>query len=217
MADFFTHFSCVLDVGTPDNAARALELYQAFMEEIAREDVPSAGFLLSIQPEHGGTALWICDKVTGDPQQVILFVQRCAKAFRLDGSLGLPMGQHLLAATGQRLRRRRACARSHDRRDHHLDRHERLAGPDARTTSREARSAMSIPDHARANFQTLLRAAADSNLALVECIDAVTGEPRYVICAVGRNGRDFLFTPFGHLADGNPFDAYIPPSEPPAS
>ena len=67
---------------------------------------------------------------------------------------------------------------------------------------------MSIPDHARANFQTLLRAAADGNLALMECIDAVTGEPRYVICAVGRGGTHFLFTPFGHLADGNPFDAY---------
>jgi hypothetical protein len=74
---------------------------------------------------------------------------------------------------------------------------------------------MSIPDHARANFQTLLRAAADGNLALMECIDAVTGESRYVICAVGRDGRHFLFTPFGHLADGNPFDAYLPPSGPP--
>ena len=50
----------------------------------------------------------------------------------------------------------------------------------------------------------------------MESIDAITGEPRYVICAVGRDGRDFLFTPFGHLADGNPFDAYLPPSEPPA-
>jgi hypothetical protein len=29
MADFFTHLSCVLDVGTPDNAARALDLYNA--------------------------------------------------------------------------------------------------------------------------------------------------------------------------------------------
>jgi hypothetical protein len=73
---------------------------------------------------------------------------------------------------------------------------------------------MSIPDHARANFETLLRAAADSNLALMECKDAVTSEPRYVICAVGRDGTDFVFTPFGHLADGNPFDAYQPPSEP---
>ncbi len=71
---------------------------------------------------------------------------------------------------------------------------------------------MSIPDHARANFATLLRAAADGNLALMECTDAVTGEARYVICAVGRDGTDFVFTPFGHLADGNPFDAYVPPS-----
>jgi hypothetical protein len=46
MADFFTHFSCVLDVGTPDNAARALDLYQAFTVEAAREDVPPDGFLL---------------------------------------------------------------------------------------------------------------------------------------------------------------------------
>jgi len=27
MADYFTHFSCLLDVGTPENAARALDLY----------------------------------------------------------------------------------------------------------------------------------------------------------------------------------------------
>ena len=25
MADYFTHFSCLLDVGTPENAARALD------------------------------------------------------------------------------------------------------------------------------------------------------------------------------------------------
>ena len=72
---------------------------------------------------------------------------------------------------------------------------------------------MSIPHHARANFQTLLRAAADGNLALMECNDAVTGEPRYVICAVRRDGTDFVFAPFGHLADGNPYDTYLPPSE----
>lgn len=70
---------------------------------------------------------------------------------------------------------------------------------------------MSIPAHARANFQTLLRAADDGNLALMECADATTGQTRYVICAVGRNEADYLFTPFGHLADGNPYDAYRPP------
>jgi len=71
---------------------------------------------------------------------------------------------------------------------------------------------MSIPDHAHANFQTLLRAAENGDLALMECADALTGEPRYVICAVGREGSDFLFTPFGHLADGNPYEAYVPPT-----
>ena len=70
---------------------------------------------------------------------------------------------------------------------------------------------MSIPDFARTNFQTLLRAAGDGNLALMECLDAETAQPRYVICAVGRDGADYVFTPFGHLAEGNPFDAYRPP------
>lgn len=70
---------------------------------------------------------------------------------------------------------------------------------------------MSIPSHARSNFQTLLRAAADGNLALMECLDAQSGSPRYVICAVGRDGANYVFTPFGHLADGNPYDAYLPP------
>lgn len=70
---------------------------------------------------------------------------------------------------------------------------------------------MTIPNHARANFHTLLRAAADGNLALMECLDSRTSEPRYVLCAVGHDGTDRVFTPFGHLADGDPYDAYLPP------
>ena len=70
---------------------------------------------------------------------------------------------------------------------------------------------MAIPEHARNNFNTLLRAAGDGNLALMECLDAVTGEPRYVLCAVGRDDGDYIFVRFGHLGDGNPYDAYLPP------
>ena len=62
------------------------------------------------------------------------------------------------------------------------------------------------------NFQTLLRAPDDGNLALIECADAATREPCYVICAVGRDPTDFVVTPFGHLADGNPYEDYLPPS-----
>ena len=71
---------------------------------------------------------------------------------------------------------------------------------------------MAIPDHARTNFQTLLRAARDGNLALMECLDAASAEHRYVICAVGRDGTDYVMTPLGQLADGNPYDAYLPPA-----
>lgn len=71
---------------------------------------------------------------------------------------------------------------------------------------------MAIPDHLTSNFKTLLRAADDGNLALMECQDAATGEARYVICAVGRDGDDYIMTPFGHLAEGNPYEAYLPPA-----
>jgi len=89
MADYFTHFSCLLDVGTPANAARALDLYNALSEAGASEEPPSDGFLLSIQPEHGGSALWMRDDVTGDPERVIQFVKRCAAEFQLTGRWGV--------------------------------------------------------------------------------------------------------------------------------
>ncbi|WP_066776290.1 DUF6117 family protein [Sphingomonas sp. CCH5-D11] len=72
---------------------------------------------------------------------------------------------------------------------------------------------MAIPAYARTNFQTLLRAAEAGDLALMECLDSATREPRYVLAAVGRDGDDYVFTPFGHLADGNPYEAYLPPAE----
>lgn len=71
---------------------------------------------------------------------------------------------------------------------------------------------MAIPEPYRRNFETLLRAAEQGDLALMECRDAVTGVPRYVICAVGRSEKDYVMTPFGHLHDGNPYEAYVPPA-----
>ena len=127
MADYFTHFSYLLDVGTAENASRALDLYNALTEEGASEEPPSDGFLLSIQPEHGGTKLWMRDDVTGDPERMIQFVKRCATEFDLVGRWGIPVRQHLLAATFRRLRRGRTRARSCDRRDDRLDLYRWLA------------------------------------------------------------------------------------------
>lgn len=88
MADYFTHFSCLLDVGTPQNAARALDLYNALSEAGAAEEPPSEGFLVSIQPEHGGSQLWLRDDVSGDPERLIQFVKLCAAEFSLKGRWG---------------------------------------------------------------------------------------------------------------------------------
>ena len=88
MADYFTHFSCLLDVGTPQNAAHALDLYNALSEAGASEEPPSEGFLVSIQPEHGGSQLWLRDDVSGDPERLIQFVKLCATDFSLKGRWG---------------------------------------------------------------------------------------------------------------------------------
>ncbi|MBA4040539.1 MAG: hypothetical protein C0474_01805 [Sphingobium sp.] len=71
---------------------------------------------------------------------------------------------------------------------------------------------MAIPDYARANFESLMKAAQAGDLALMECTEVASGETRYVLCAVGRNAGDYVMTPFGHLAPGNPYEAYIPPA-----
>lgn len=71
---------------------------------------------------------------------------------------------------------------------------------------------MAIPDGPRANFETLIKAAKAGDLALMECTEVASGETRYVLCAVGRDGDNYVMTPFGHLAPGNPYEAYIPPT-----
>ncbi len=43
---------------------------------------------MSIYPDQDGTKLWMRDEGTGDPLQVIIFVQRCAEAFGLTGRWG---------------------------------------------------------------------------------------------------------------------------------
>ena len=37
------------------------------------------------------------------------------------------------------------------------------------------------------------------------------GQPALRHLRRGRDDGDYVFTPFGHLADGNPYDAYLPP------
>ncbi|MET3794342.1 hypothetical protein [Aquamicrobium terrae] len=80
------HFSELLDVGRPDNVGRAFAIYKALMAENAGEDPPAETFQLSVSPEYGATRLWLYDAGGGDPQLVITFVTRCARALGLTGA-----------------------------------------------------------------------------------------------------------------------------------
>lgn len=89
MADYFTHFSCLLDVGSPDKAARALALFQelrAADQDADETDV--AGFDLVHQDAPEGSSLWIHDDEHGDVEAVIRFVLRLAEDLDLTGLWG---------------------------------------------------------------------------------------------------------------------------------
>ncbi|WP_140987159.1 hypothetical protein [Asticcacaulis tiandongensis] len=87
MADYFTHFSCLLDVGTAENARIALDLYNSLSEDTEQDFRPSDGFNLAIDPS-SPTQLWIYDDCSGDPEIVIQFVLNCAERLDLKGLWG---------------------------------------------------------------------------------------------------------------------------------
>lgn len=70
---------------------------------------------------------------------------------------------------------------------------------------------MAIPEGYKANFSTLKQAFANDDVVLMECSDVVTGKPVYTICAVGKDGDQFVFAPFAKMFDGNPYEELNPP------
>ena len=101
MADYFTHFSCLLDVGTPDKATRALALFQCLREADQDADEPDvAGFTLVRQDAPEGSTLWIYDDEHGDVESVIRFVLRLAEELHLTGLWGF---QYALTCSRPRL------------------------------------------------------------------------------------------------------------------
>jgi len=89
VADYFTQFSCVLDVGTADKALAALDLFLRLREEDEATDDPEfSGFALSLQDGLGTSVLWFHDDCQGDVEGVIRFVLRIAEDLDLTGLWG---------------------------------------------------------------------------------------------------------------------------------
>lgn len=101
MADYFTHFSCLIDVGSPDKAARALALFQRLRAADQDADDPEvSGFTLLHQDATEGSTLWIHDDDHGDVDAVIRFVLRLAEDLDLTGLWGF---QYALTCSRPRL------------------------------------------------------------------------------------------------------------------
>ena len=84
MADYFTQFSCSLDVGSAEHAAAAFDLLAA-MQEGADDDEAIYGLEVVVASGDPKT-LFISDgDGFGDPEHVIKFILRCAEAFDLTG------------------------------------------------------------------------------------------------------------------------------------
>ncbi len=88
MADYFTQFSCMFDVGTADNAVRAIEILRQQAVALFDEDGSDLGCDVQHDPETGPGALWISSDKYGEPEHAIAFVLACAKAFDLKGRWG---------------------------------------------------------------------------------------------------------------------------------
>jgi hypothetical protein len=88
MADYFCQFSCLFDVGSAENAARAAGIRDALAAELEREDGSRPGFEMAADLASGVGALWIHSDESGEPEHVVRFVLRCAAAFDLHGVWG---------------------------------------------------------------------------------------------------------------------------------
>lgn len=71
---------------------------------------------------------------------------------------------------------------------------------------------MAIEEGYKANFHTLLRAAGDERLALVECLDIKTRQRVMVVSAISDRDGEFDIVPLAKMFDGNPYEELAPPN-----
>jgi len=70
-----------------------------------------------------------------------------------------------------------------------------------------------LADHDKANFSTLLKAASDDNLALLDVRRRSDGKSVAAIVAVGwdNDTQEHVFTPLATMIEGDPYKLFDPP------
>lgn len=68
------------------------------------------------------------------------------------------------------------------------------------------------PGHV-ANFNTMLQAARNKDLCLIQCTDAKTGEPVATICMINQDAEGNVeFAPVARMFNTNPYEELLPPN-----
>lgn len=71
---------------------------------------------------------------------------------------------------------------------------------------------MKLNNAYKADFNTLLQAAKNGHLVLLDCQDKATGQSIPTICALDYDGHEYTFIPLAKLFTGNPYDEMNPPN-----
>lgn len=71
---------------------------------------------------------------------------------------------------------------------------------------------MAIGKGYKKNFETMQKAMKNGDLAIIEVQEKATGKTRVAICAVGREGSEYVICPFALMFDGNPYEELNPPN-----
>ena len=72
---------------------------------------------------------------------------------------------------------------------------------------------MTVVEGHKINLQTIIKAAQNGDLALMECKRVSDGKIVAVLCAVGRKGKEYVFAPFAEMFEENPYEQWLPPDQ----
>jgi hypothetical protein len=86
MADNYTQFSTILDVGTKENVAKALAIFNEWGKQ--HEEDGCLCFEIDNTDEEGPTELWLYDHEYGNPEDVVKYVTKIGKDLKLKGKWG---------------------------------------------------------------------------------------------------------------------------------
>jgi len=86
MADYYTQFSCQLELSTQAEVDQALQIYTTFAKDLEADE--GIGFLAEASDKPDTYHIWIHADDRGDPEQVIAYVQLCAQTLGLSGPWG---------------------------------------------------------------------------------------------------------------------------------